>query len=121
LESLGLVVLEAMAYGVPTLAITADGIKYRNANCEIITPDSDGLLASSEADFCHLLQSCITSPQRLSELGDAARRTYLERHQWPVVLDRWENLLRDITPVDSERSVQRVSSREALSPALVRT
>lgn len=96
LESLGLVVLEAMAYGVPTLAIAGDGVRYRNANHEILTPGVDGLLANSEQDFCRLLQSCLQGEQPLQELGRTARATYRERHQWPVVLDRWESLLSGI-------------------------
>lgn len=96
LESLGLVVLEAMAYGVPTLGIIADGVRYRNANHEIIMPGVDGLLANDEPDFTRLLRSCLQGRQPLEELGRAARATYLERHQWPVVLDRWEELLHKI-------------------------
>lgn len=103
LESLGLVVLEAMSHGLPTLAIAADGSRYRNANHEILTPDVDGLLAADEDEFCRLLQSCIECPQQLVHLSTAARRTYVERHQWSVVLDRWEDLLYQLAPATDSR------------------
>lgn len=123
LESLGLVVLEAMAHGVPTLAIAADGARYRNANHEIITPGVDGLLARSEEEFCRSLESCLAHPECLSNLSLAARRTYLERHQWPVVLDRWEELLHDLAPAADAKPDQRSTSQRHLTsaPALART
>jgi glycosyltransferase involved in cell wall biosynthesis len=100
LESFGLVVLEAMSYGVPTLAIRADGERYRNANHEIITPDRDGLLADEEQAFAEKLHDCLRDPRRLWVLGWRARQTYLQRHQWPVVIDRWEELLQQLVPAD---------------------
>lgn len=123
LESLGLVVLEAMAHGTPTLAIQADGDRYRNANHELITHEVDGLLARDEAQFRGLLRSCIERPDSLSRFGEAARQTYLQRHQWPAVIDRWEELLREVVP---GRASQRMERRVAAlatntAPALARS
>jgi glycosyltransferase involved in cell wall biosynthesis len=93
LESFGLVVLEAMSFGVPTLGIRSDGRRYRNANHEIITPRHDGLLAENEDAFREELRDCLINPAALPELGEQARQTYLARHRWPVVLERWQELL----------------------------
>jgi glycosyltransferase involved in cell wall biosynthesis len=97
LESYGLVILEAMAHGVPTLAIAADGVRYQNANTEIITHGVDGLVAADEAEFHSLLGDCIAQRVALNQLGQQARQTFEQRHQWSAVLDRWEDLLRDVT------------------------
>ena len=93
LESLGLVVLEAMSHCVPTLSIRADGSRYRNANHEIITSGNNGIVATGESEFLQRLQSCIANPRQLSPLSYQARQTYLERHRPSVALDRWEKLL----------------------------
>jgi len=121
LESLGLVVLEAMAHGVPTRAIQADGQRYRNANHELIQHDVDGLLARDETQFRQLLDSCIANPNLARSLGEAARQTYLAKHQWPAVIDRWEALLREFAPektttaAATRRSVDRTSDEFALA------
>src|SRR4029079_17697015 len=69
LESFGLVVLEAMSYGVPTLAIRADGKRYRNANHEIISSGRDGLLAGNEQVHGENLRKCLADPRQRRTLG----------------------------------------------------
>jgi glycosyltransferase involved in cell wall biosynthesis len=102
LESLGLVVLEAMAYGIPTLAIQADGDRYRNANHELIQHEEDGLLARDKAHFRQLLAACLDHRDIPRTLGENARQTYLAQHQWPAVIDRWESLLNELVPGKAE-------------------
>lgn len=116
LESFGLVILEAMSHGVPALAIRADGRRYLNANHEIIKSECDGLLAADEAGFIERLQHCIANPTKLAPLGQRARQTYLARHQWPVVLDRWEKLLQRLVPghAANEVDLRSAPSRNAL-------
>jgi glycosyltransferase involved in cell wall biosynthesis len=97
LESYGLVILEAMARGVPTLAIAADGRRYQNANAEIITDGVDGLVAADERRFHARLADCLAQRVPLDELGRHARETFERRHQWPAVLDRWEELLGELS------------------------
>lgn len=96
LESFGLVILEAMAHGVPTLAIKSDGKRYLNSHHEVLTDGTDGLLAADEARFAEMLRAAIASPARLHELGLRARQTVFDRHRWDVVLDRWELLLEEM-------------------------
>ena len=54
-ESFGLTILEAMAFGVPTLAFVSDNDKVQTASDEIIEHDVDGFLAKNENDFRELL------------------------------------------------------------------
>lgn len=97
LESYGLVILEAMSHGVPTLAIRADGNRYRNANHEIIAHEQDGLLTANEDEFVERLAQVIANPAALASLSRQSRQTFIERHEWRVVLDRWEELLQQLT------------------------
>jgi glycosyltransferase involved in cell wall biosynthesis len=96
LESLGLVVLEAMSHGIPTLAIQADGRRYRNSSHELITHGADGWLARDEVDFARRLHSAVAQPAQLSAVGASARQTFLDRYDWSAVVGRWEALLQEI-------------------------
>lgn len=113
LESYGLVILEAMAHAVPTLAISANGVRYQNANDEIIRPGVDGLLAGSEPEFRRLLDDCIERQIDLETLGNEARRTFDSHHQWSVVLDRWETLLADLAGLPRTLVARRESTLAA--------
>lgn len=119
LESFGLVILEAMSHGVPTLAIQADGHRYRNANHEIITHEQDGLLAASEDEFVERLASVIANPEALAVLGRQSRRTFIERHQWHVVLDRWEELLQQLIFAGAQTPTTRRVAARAPEPLLM--
>jgi glycosyltransferase involved in cell wall biosynthesis len=119
LESFGLVVLEAMAYGVPSLGILSDGTHYRNANHEIITSGVDGLIADNEADFRRQLAECLSNRERLHLLGQRARRTYLSRHQWDVVLDRWEELLGGLVGKEQREQHREIATKESVAAAAV--
>jgi len=107
LESFGLVIVEAMSHGIPTLAIRSNGDHYRNANHEIISHRYDGLLAEDEADFRALLDRCIERRLNLTELGARARQSFLARYQWSAVLDRWETLLHELIGTEAALSHRR--------------
>ncbi|MGL6094464.1 MAG: glycosyltransferase, partial [Fimbriiglobus sp.] len=96
LESLGLVALEAMAHGTPVLAVRPDGRDYRTASDEFIRHGETGVLATGEAGFAAELRGLIADPDRLTALG-AAAAVAAHNFAWPVALDRWESLLRDVT------------------------
>jgi glycosyltransferase involved in cell wall biosynthesis len=91
-ENVSLVVLEAMGHGVPALTIRADGSRYRNVHHEVIRDGVDGLIADGEADFSFRLRSAVGNPSAIRALGPAAR-VAAERHDWPMALNRWEQLL----------------------------
>lgn len=97
LENLSLVVLEAMAYGLPVITMRTDGARYLNATHEVMTHDADGLLAANEADFQRYLQEAISAPGCFAKLGTAARLRVQQNHRWDAVLDRWEKLPAELT------------------------
>jgi glycosyltransferase involved in cell wall biosynthesis len=96
MESAGLVIPEAMSYGVPTLAMRPDGNRYLNANDELIDDGHNGFLANGEEDFAMQLASLLRSRSRLQAAGAEARRTAEERHSWTAHLDAYERMFRDI-------------------------
>jgi glycosyltransferase involved in cell wall biosynthesis len=90
-EGFGLVVLEAMASGVPVVATGAGG------ETDIITDGENGLLAADAtavhrrfAESLHTLRDDPTLRQRLIDNG---LRTVRERYTWDVVLPQYRKLL----------------------------
>lgn len=73
-EPLGVVYMEAMSLGLPTLGTTSGGVG------EIITPDESGLLVEpDDADKLALaIESLLTDPERRKRMGDAGRRAIVE-------------------------------------------
>jgi glycosyltransferase involved in cell wall biosynthesis len=95
LENSPLVVVEAMAHGVPSLTIRSDGTRYLNANHELVDDEVNGFLAADEADFLRKLESLQAAPCRLVRAGAAARKTAIDRHSWRSHLDHYEQLIHD--------------------------
>lgn len=83
LENAPLALLEAMSWGVPTLSIRADGVRYFNATHELVTDQVTGYLADDEADFSSRLARLMVTPSSgLAEVGRRARLIVIERHSW---------------------------------------
>ena len=95
-ESLGLVALEAMSYGVPCLAFRADGAQFTTVSEEFIEHSRTGLLVSSLPEFGHALRAALQRPESLGELGRAARATVQSRYSWESHLDRYESLFAEL-------------------------
>jgi glycosyltransferase involved in cell wall biosynthesis len=96
LENFPLTMLEAMARGVPCLAFRGDGVRYHNANGEILRHNQDGFLADSDEDFCRQLGELIAAPAMLRSAGEQARQTVAERYTWEHHLDQLEALFEEL-------------------------
>jgi starch synthase len=90
-EGFGLVLLEAMACGLPVITTTA------TAGPDIITQDQDGwILDPGDLDtLISAMRFCLENPDRVTEMGANARRT-AERFSWDAYGDRWVKILRDV-------------------------
>lgn len=93
LDNSPLVLLEAMSYGVPCLAMRANGSTYRNANEEIITDKVDGLLAANEEEFREIIRTILEDPSQLSALGKTARDTVSQRNSWNAFFIELEKIM----------------------------
>ncbi len=96
LENCSLTVLEAMAHGVPCLAIKADGRRFFNAHHEVIEDHREGLLAASEYEFKAKLEWALSNPTALLAFGAAARVKVEARFTWTHHLNRYEQLFEQI-------------------------
>jgi glycosyltransferase involved in cell wall biosynthesis len=96
LENSPVTMLEAMSYGVPCLAMRADGVRFHNANAEIIRDGEDGFLASDDDEFMRLLADLVAHPAPLRPAGDAARQAIASRHTWHHHLERYETLFDEL-------------------------
>lgn len=104
-ENCPVTMLESMSYGVPCLAMRADGVRYYNANSEIINDGVDGFLADSDEDFKVKLERLLMHPETLTMAGEEARRTIASRHTWDQHLERYERIFDDL--VDQKRGCRR--------------
>ena len=108
-ESLGLVILEAMAYGVPTLAFKPDGKSFQTASDEVIVDRIDGMLAKNESEFLRIVTDSIGQPLQLLKMGEAGRQKVLDQHTWEQVATAWQGLLSQLVGIESS-----VREREAV-------
>lgn len=82
-ESFGIVLLEAMACGVPIVASDIDGYRW------VITPGREGLLIPPRNPQ-HLARAIIelaNDPKRRQQMGQAGRQT-AEEYTWSSIVDR---------------------------------
>ncbi|HWY51307.1 MAG TPA: glycosyltransferase family 4 protein [Chthoniobacterales bacterium] len=90
-EGFGLVLLEAMAAGLPVITTTA------TAAPDIITDGSDGfIIKSGDADaLATKMEFCLGNRERVAEMGLGARAK-AERFSWDAYGDRWTKILQEI-------------------------
>ena len=88
-EGLPLVLLEAAASGTPAVAADTGGV--RDAEPAFLVPPSDP--EKLAAAMSRLMEM---PAQERRELGLRARRRAAERFAWPVVVEQWERLYREL-------------------------
>lgn len=89
LESFGIVVLEAMASGLPVVSTDAVGVR------ELVRPGYTGLLASRGDEFAiaeRMSQMVELGSDRRRELGAAGRAECERLYAWPRIVDRLEGI-----------------------------
>jgi starch synthase len=90
-EGFALVLLEAMASGLPVITTTA------TAGPDIISHNQDGwLVQPGDLDgLVRTMSFCLENRDRVAEMGASARRT-AEHFSWNAYGDRWANILEDV-------------------------
>ena len=91
-EGLGVVLLEAMNYGVPVIASRVGGI------VDIVSDNETGILVppGDAAALAAALDRLLADPGRVRELGEAGRRRLAERFSWDAIVSRMESVYRSV-------------------------
>lgn len=105
-ETLGLVVLEAMASGIPVIATPAGGV------ADHLRHGENGLSypASDTREMAHAMVRLAMDPKLRDELGHGARRT-AEGLDWEGELDRLDVSYQEVCAVHAGRVQQQVKFR----------
>ncbi len=87
-EGLGVVLLEAMSYGIPVVASKTGGIT------DIVEDEINGLVVEpgDPAALAAALERLARDPALASRLGAAGRCTVESRFSWDAIVERWEQL-----------------------------
>ncbi|HEV2671424.1 MAG TPA: glycosyltransferase family 4 protein [Gemmatimonadales bacterium] len=91
-EGLGVVLLEAMNYGVPVVASKIGGI------VDIVADRESGLLvrAGDPGALAAALDQVLGSPDEARRLGENGRRRLREEFSWDAIVARWDALYRSL-------------------------
>lgn len=104
-ETLGFVVLEAMASGVPVVAVAAGGL------IDIVEDGNTGYLVSNTDDmeqFSRRTKEILAEPQLRKKMGTAARR-WAESWSWEAATTKLRNL-------QYRKAIENHRSRNAIDP-----
>jgi glycosyltransferase involved in cell wall biosynthesis len=91
-EGLGVVLLEAMNYGIPVIASRVGGI------VDIVVDEETGLLVppGDPGALAGALDRVLGDPDLGRRLGEGGRRRLAERFSWDAILARWETVYRTV-------------------------
>jgi glycosyltransferase involved in cell wall biosynthesis len=89
-EGLGVVLLEAMSYGVPVVASDIGGIT------DIVEHDTSGLLVppGDPAALAQALERLARDPALASRLGSAGEQRVRRAFGWPEIMTKWDAVYR---------------------------
>ena len=91
-EGLGLSLIEALAFGLPSIATNVGGI------LDIIQNEENGTLVKygDTQDLYHAMERCLTDSREMRNLGQAGRKTVLEKFNLDVIADRYVSLINQL-------------------------
>ncbi len=91
-EGLGVVLLEAMNYGVPVVASRIGGI------VDVVADRDSGLLvpAGDPTALAEALDGLFASPDEARRLGEGGRKRLREQFSWDAIVARWDALYRSL-------------------------
>jgi len=107
LECAPLVLIEALAHGLPSLVIREHGEHYRVPFAEMID-GTNGLLADDEQHFRQLLSQVLHDPQQLEPISFNAAAFARAQFSWQRHLERFEAMFEEVVRSTEVRSKQRL-------------
>ena len=108
-ESFGIVIIEALASGIPVLAVRAPGA------VDIITDGVDGLLTEDDVEqFASALEKLIREPELREELSQEVLKTS-EQYSINVISERMLNLYREVIAIGNFKEKEKEKEKEKKS------
>ena len=105
-ESFGIVIIEALASGIPVLAVRAPGA------VDILTHGVDGLLTEDNVEhFAALLKKLVTESELRDKLSRGALETS-EQYSIDVVAERMLNLYREVIVIQKLQEKRKTDKKE---------
>lgn len=100
-ETFGIVTIEALASGVPVLAVKASGA------VDILTDGVDGLLVDNDVEkFANALEKIIREPELREKLSRGALKTS-EKYSIDTISERMLNLYREVIEIEKSKSKEK--------------
>lgn len=100
-ETFGIVTIEALASGVPVLAVKAPGA------VDILTDGVDGLLVDNDVEkFANALEKIIREPELREKLSRGTLKTS-EKYSIDTISERMLNLYREVIEIEKSKSKEK--------------
>jgi 1,2-diacylglycerol 3-alpha-glucosyltransferase len=100
-ESFGIVIIEALASGIPVLAVRAPGA------VDILTDGLDGLLVDDDVEkFADALEKIIKEPELRDKLSRGALKTS-EKYNIDTISERMLNLYREVIEIKKSKTKEK--------------
>ncbi|TFG91528.1 MAG: glycosyltransferase family 4 protein [Candidatus Atribacteria bacterium] len=100
-ESFGIVIIEALASGIPVLAVRAPGA------VDILTDEVDSLLTENNVEkFANALEKLIREPELREKLSHEALKTS-EKYNIDIISERMLNLYREVIKIKKSKTKEK--------------